>query len=109
LLTNAADTGRTFYTPYSTMTTTSVIPALQQVVPPHEEAQHRDGNAGQRDGYYKIENMLRAVVRRGEIGVCGTCMDAPGISDSELIESTKRSTLEELTDWTRWADKTLVF
>jgi uncharacterized protein involved in oxidation of intracellular sulfur len=36
-------------------------------------------------------------------------MDARGISDAELAEGTKRSTLEELAQWTQWADKTLVF
>jgi uncharacterized protein involved in oxidation of intracellular sulfur len=61
-------------------------------------------------GYYNLEAMLKAPARRGaEIGVCGTCMDARGIADSELTEGTRRSTLEELTDWTQWADKTLVF
>lgn len=67
--------------------------------------------AGQRvpSGYYKIENMLRAVARHGEVGVCGTCMDARGITDSELAEGATRSTLEQLTDWTQWGDATLVF
>jgi len=67
--------------------------------------------AGQQvpDGYYKIENMVRAVSRRGEVGVCGTCMDARGITDAELTGGTKRSTLDELADWTEWADRTLVF
>lgn len=60
-------------------------------------------------GYYKIENMLRSVSRRGQVGVCGTCMDARGITDAELAEGTKRSTLDELTDWTQWAEGTLVF
>ncbi|MGE3758581.1 MAG: DsrE/DsrF/TusD sulfur relay family protein [Pseudobdellovibrionaceae bacterium] len=61
-------------------------------------------------GYYNIEIMLKAVFRHnGEIGVCGTCMDARGITDPELIEGTKRSTLEELTDWTQWADKVITF
>jgi uncharacterized protein involved in oxidation of intracellular sulfur len=32
-------------------------------------------------GYYNTELMLRSVGRRGgEIGVCGTCMDARGIA-----------------------------
>jgi uncharacterized protein involved in oxidation of intracellular sulfur len=61
-------------------------------------------------GYYNLEVMLRAVARRGaEIGICSTCMDARGLTDTELAEGSKRSSLEELTDWTRWADKTLVF
>ena len=60
-------------------------------------------------GYYNTELMLRNVGRRGKVGVCGTCMDARGIADSELTETTHRSTLDELTDWVQWADRTLVF
>ena len=60
-------------------------------------------------GYYNVEIMLRSVGRRGgEIGVCGTCMDARGIADPELTDSTRRSSLEELTNWVQWADRTLV-
>lgn len=68
--------------------------------------------AGQKvpSGYYNIEVMLRAPARSGaQIGVCGTCMDARGIAEPELTEAAKRSTLEELTSWTQWADKVLVF
>jgi uncharacterized protein involved in oxidation of intracellular sulfur len=61
-------------------------------------------------GYYNLEVMLKISARHGaEIGVCGTCMDARGIAEIELAEGTKRSTLDELTSWTQWADKTLVF
>ncbi|MCG3174900.1 MAG: Protein YchN [Myxococcota bacterium] len=68
--------------------------------------------AGQQtpNGYYNIERMLRAVANRnGDIGVCGTCMDARGITAGELAEGTRRSTLDELTEWTLWADRVLVF
>ncbi len=62
------------------------------------------------DGYYNLERMLKGVSgRRGLVGVCGTCMDARGIDETELAEGCRRSTLEELTDWTLWADQTLVF
>ena len=61
-------------------------------------------------GYYNVELMLRAVTRRGgEISVCGTCMDARGIADHELADGCRRSTMDELTDWTQQADKMLVF
>jgi uncharacterized protein involved in oxidation of intracellular sulfur len=61
-------------------------------------------------GYYNVEVMLRAPARHGaEIGVCGTCMDARGISDEELTSGTHRSTMEQLADWTQWADRTVVF
>ena len=61
-------------------------------------------------GYYNAEVMLRNVARHGcEVGVCATCMDARGITDAELAEGMKRSSLEQLTDWAQWAGKTLVF
>jgi uncharacterized protein involved in oxidation of intracellular sulfur len=54
--------------------------------------------------------MLNKVLRnKGEVGACGACMDARGISETELIEGTRRSTLEELANWTQWADKVIVF
>ncbi|MCC6747211.1 MAG: DsrE family protein [Deltaproteobacteria bacterium] len=68
--------------------------------------------AGQKlpQGYYNVELMLRGPSRHGaQIGVCGTCMDARGLTEAELAEGTHRGTLEELTDWTEWADKVLVF
>jgi uncharacterized protein involved in oxidation of intracellular sulfur len=61
-------------------------------------------------GYYNVAVMLRGAAKHGaEIGVCGTCMDARGITEAELAEGAKRSTLEQLADWTQWAEKTLVF
>ena len=61
-------------------------------------------------GYYNLEIMLRNVARnRGTIGVCGSCMDARGLSDDDLVEGTHRSSMEELTAWTESADKVLVF
>lgn len=61
-------------------------------------------------GFYKIENMLRPIPRKGgQIGVCGTCMEARGITDEELTEGCHRSTLDELTDWMLRADQVLVF
>ena len=61
-------------------------------------------------GYYNVEVMLKSVIRnKGEVGVCGTCLDARGIIEAELTEGAKRSTLEQLTDWTVWADKVMTF
>ena len=61
-------------------------------------------------GYYNIQNMLGSLTRRGgQVGVCGTCMDARGIADADLAEGTHRSTMEELAAWTLEVDRTLVF
>lgn len=68
--------------------------------------------AGQKvaQGYYNIADMLGMVARRGgQIGVCGTCMDARGLADGELLEGTHRSTMAELAEWHHWADKALAF
>jgi uncharacterized protein involved in oxidation of intracellular sulfur len=61
-------------------------------------------------GFYNLEVMLGLVVRHtGVIGVCGSCMDARGIGADDLIEGSHRSSMDELTQWTSWADKVLVF
>ena len=60
-------------------------------------------------GYYSIELMLGKVIRKGEVNLCGTCMDARGLTDAELVDGAKHSTLTQLADWTLEADKVLVF
>lgn len=70
------------------------------------------GKAGQKvpQGYYNLERMLRVVAQaRGEVGVCGSCMEARGIGDAELAPGARRSSLEELADWNGWAERVLVF
>lgn len=71
-------------------------------------AAHKDQKVPQ--GFYNVEVMLGNVIHHGgEIGICGTCMDARGITEVDLITGTRRSSLAELTDWTILADKVLVF
>lgn len=68
--------------------------------------------AGQKvpNGFYNIGDMLGAVIRRkGEVAVCGTCIDARGIADTDLVEGASRGTMDILTAWTEEADKVLVF
>ena len=61
-------------------------------------------------GYYNLNRMLQVVIlQRAAVGVCGSCMDARGIKEAELLEGTRRSSMEELADWTQWADRVLVF
>jgi uncharacterized protein involved in oxidation of intracellular sulfur len=52
------------------------------------------------EGYYNVQIMLGKVARKGEVGLCGTCMDARGLRDEELIDGAKRGTLAQLADWT---------
>jgi len=68
--------------------------------------------AGQKvpDGYYHLDRMIGSATHHGaEVGCCGTCMDARGIDDGHLTKGARRSTLDELTDWTVWADKVVTF
>lgn len=61
------------------------------------------------EGYYNLQLMLGKVIRKGEVGLCGTCMDARGLRDDELVEGARRGTLAQLADWTAEADNVLVF
>lgn len=61
-------------------------------------------------GYYNLAHMLELVARRGgEIGVCGTCLEARGIAVTDLVEGARASTMAELTAWVQWADKVISF
>ena len=59
------------------------------------------------EGYYNAGDMVRVV--GGEVGLCGTCMDARGMTETDVVSGPQRSTLKELTEWTAWANKVLVF
>lgn len=61
------------------------------------------------DGHYNVERMLKPLVRNGQVLLCGTCMDARGLTEEEIVEGSRRSTLDELTDLTLMVDRTLVF
>ena len=60
-------------------------------------------------GYYSVQLMLGRLLRKGEVSLCGTCMDARGLREDELLEGARRGTLAQLADWTVEADKVLVF
>jgi uncharacterized protein involved in oxidation of intracellular sulfur len=61
-------------------------------------------------GYYNIETMLKVLGGQGApIGVCGTCMEARGITEPDLVAGAHRSSMTELTAWTADADKVIVF
>jgi uncharacterized protein involved in oxidation of intracellular sulfur len=61
------------------------------------------------EGYYNLQLMLGKVLRKGEVALCGTCMDARGLREEEMVEGARRSTLAQLADWSVEADKVLVF
>jgi uncharacterized protein involved in oxidation of intracellular sulfur len=67
--------------------------------------------AGQQlpDGHYHLDRMLKGLLHRAQVACCGTCLDARGIREEQLVPGARRSTLEELTEWTLWAERTLTF
>lgn len=68
--------------------------------------------AGQKtpDGYYNMERMLKRILAgKGEVLLCGTCMDARGLSDGEMMEGARRYMMDELATATVAAEKVLVF
>ncbi len=68
--------------------------------------------AGQKtpDGFYNVERMLkRIILAKGQVLLCGTCLDARGITEAEIMVGPRRSTMDELAAATIDADKVLVF
>jgi len=62
------------------------------------------------NGYYNIERMLKLIISKGaKVKICGSCADARGLKNLQLIEGTEISTMAELTNWVVDSDKVLVF
>lgn len=61
------------------------------------------------DGFYNLERMLKPILRKGEVLLCSTCMDARALAEGELMKGARRSSMVELTERTIAADKVLVF
>jgi uncharacterized protein involved in oxidation of intracellular sulfur len=62
------------------------------------------------DGYYNMERMLkRVVLGKNRVLLCGTCMDARGMTVDDMMKKAERSTMPELAELTLAADKVLVF
>jgi uncharacterized protein involved in oxidation of intracellular sulfur len=67
---------------------------------------------GQRtvEGFYNVEHMLkRLMASEARVLLCGTCMDARGIQENDLIEGARRSSMDDLALITLAADKVIVF
>jgi uncharacterized protein involved in oxidation of intracellular sulfur len=68
--------------------------------------------AGQQtpDGYYNLERMIKGLAKKGvDVGCCGTCLKARGITDDRLAAGARHSGLEELADSVLWAERTITF
>lgn len=59
-------------------------------------------------GFYNIGKMVEGLVDRGaQVGACGTCLDARGMSEDHLVKGGHRSSMKELAGWTEWADRAI--
>ncbi len=61
------------------------------------------------NGYYNIERMLKVLLRRADVMACRTCMEARGLSEDELLEGVRKTTLGELAQLTLESEKVLVY
>lgn len=60
-------------------------------------------------GFYNLELMLKSVLRQQRVLLCGTCMDARGLKEADIVEGAIRSDMDALSSATIAADKVLVF
>jgi len=68
------------------------------------------GQVAPLNAFYNPQEMLAQLAQRGAtIGACKTCLEQRGFGDEMLLSVVKRSTLDDLTNWTEDADKVLVF
>jgi uncharacterized protein involved in oxidation of intracellular sulfur len=62
------------------------------------------------DGYYNLERIFKGLVSKGvQVKACGTCADARGIHDLNLLAGVELSTMSQLAQWVVQADKVLTF
>ncbi len=62
------------------------------------------------NGYYNIERMMKFSMNKGaKVKICGSCADARGLKNVQLIEGAALSTMAELTDWVVDSDKVITF
>jgi uncharacterized protein involved in oxidation of intracellular sulfur len=62
------------------------------------------------DGYYNIERFMKGLATKGcPVKLCGTCLDARGLTEVSLVNGSVRSNLAELSEWVITSDKVLTF
>ena len=61
-------------------------------------------------GFYNVEHMIgRVMSSGGKVLLCGTCMNARGLIDDELIAGAARGSMDDLGKASLLADKVIVF
>ncbi len=61
-------------------------------------------------GFYNLERMLKSVLAKGgKVKACGSCVEARGLRNLQLVEGVEVSNMSELTQWSVAADKVFTF
>ncbi len=62
------------------------------------------------NAFYNVQELLNGLAQRNvPIAACKTCLEQRGIADEMLLKAVKRSTLDDLTNWTEEAEKVISF
>ena len=62
------------------------------------------------NGYYNIEKMLTFLIKKGvQIKLCGSCVDARGLSNLKLVEGVEVAGIADLAKWSVEADKIICY
>ncbi len=62
------------------------------------------------NGYYNIERIIKLATNKGtRLLLCGSCLEARGLKNIELVEKAEISTMAELTKQIVDSDKVLTF
>jgi uncharacterized protein involved in oxidation of intracellular sulfur len=62
------------------------------------------------NGYNNIERMMKFSISKGaRVKICGSCADARGLKNVQLIGGAEISTMTELTNWVVDSDKVITF
>ena len=62
------------------------------------------------DGYYNMEKMLGVLIKKGvQVRVCGSCINARGLTIPELVDGVELGSMKILVDWISESDKIISF
>jgi uncharacterized protein involved in oxidation of intracellular sulfur len=61
------------------------------------------------DVCYCLEEMMEVFLKKGAVALCGACMDARGLCDTEIVKGCRRSSMNELAEMVAWSDKVVTF
>lgn len=62
------------------------------------------------DGYYNLGKMIQSLIQKKvDVGVCGTCIEARGIEETDLIDGVHKGNMKELARWVQTSEKVITF